>query len=219
MPEKLIFSRMIKVMAEISHIGKGRKNVQQNYQFRGIDDVYNAVHEAMVKNEVFVLPEILDIQREERTTKSGGALTVTILKVKFTFCTVDGSSVSVITTGEGMDSGDKSANKALSGAQKYAFFQTFCIPTEEKKDSEYENPDLAPKAVKTQSEGLKLSTEELIRKMQTAKNIHELNNRVKKYSPDISEKSDTDRQKIKQIRDMKKADFDLIDLDLMEGAI
>lgn len=35
-----------------------------------------------------------------------------------------------------MDSGDKSLNKALSAAYKYACFQLFSIPTEEMKDSE-----------------------------------------------------------------------------------
>lgn len=40
--------------------------------------------------------------------------------------------------GEAMDSGDKSCNKAMSAAQKYAFLQIFCIPTEEPKDTENE---------------------------------------------------------------------------------
>ena len=52
--------------------------------------------------------------------------------------------------GEGMDSGDKATNKAMSAAQKYAFFQVFCIPTEEPKDSELDSHSLLPKTAKTE---------------------------------------------------------------------
>jgi len=49
---------------------------------------------------------------------------------------MDGSSVESIMIGEAMDSGDKSANKAMSTALKYALMQAFLIPTEELKDSD-----------------------------------------------------------------------------------
>ena len=44
-----------------------------------------------------------------------------------------------------MDSGDKSSNKAMSAAQKYAFLQVFCIPTEEPKDTENDTHDVKHK--------------------------------------------------------------------------
>ena len=47
--------------------------------------------------------------------------------------------------GEGMDSGDKAANKAMAIAHKYALLQTFCIPTEEQKDPDAETHDVLPK--------------------------------------------------------------------------
>ena len=40
-----------------------------------------------------------------------------------------------------MDSGDKASNKAMAIALKYAFFQVFCIPTEEMKDPDAETPE------------------------------------------------------------------------------
>jgi hypothetical protein len=58
---------------------------------------------------------------------------------------MDGSSIEVVTVGEAMDSGDKSCNKAMSTAQKYAIFQVFAIPTEELKDSDDDSPDPLPK--------------------------------------------------------------------------
>lgn len=138
-----IYGQMVKVMAEVGAIEKTRRNKQGNgYDFRGIDDIYFALQELLAKHEIFMIPEVINIQREERQSASGGVLTTTLLTVKYTYYATDGSFVSCTTTGEGFDSGDKSANKAMSGAQKYAIVQTFCIPTQEKKDSEHESPML-----------------------------------------------------------------------------
>ena len=137
MSEKaLIYEQIPKVMDEIGAIGKTRKNPQQGYMFRGIDDLYAACQSALIKHGVFTVPKVLDIKREERPAKSGGILIYTILTVSYTFFASDGSSVEAVTIGEAMDSGDKSSNKCMSAAQKYAFLQVFSIPTEEPKDSE-----------------------------------------------------------------------------------
>ena len=134
MAEGKIYEAISAVMADVGAVGKDKVNQLQKYNFRGIDDVMNALNPAMVKHKVFVAPEVLEEKREERTTGKGGLLIYSILKVKFTFYTVDGSSVEATVIGEAMDSGDKSMNKAMSAAFKYACFQTFCIPTEEMKE-------------------------------------------------------------------------------------
>ena len=143
----LIFERISAVMNEVGAIGKTRKNTQgSGYYFRGIDDVYNALQTPLTKHKVFFAPTVLDKTREERTSKSGGSLLYTILTVKYTFFTEDGSSFDVTTVGEAMDSGDKSSNKAMSAALKYALFQVFCIPTDEDNDTENQTHQLAGKA-------------------------------------------------------------------------
>lgn len=140
-----IFKKIPLVMAEIGAIGKDRKNPQQGYSFRGIDDIYNAANAVLSAHGVFCVPVCEDIKREERQTQKGGTLFYTILTVKYIFYASDGSSVEARTIGEAMDSGDKSANKAMSAAQKYAFLQIFCIPTEEPHDTETETHEVAPK--------------------------------------------------------------------------
>jgi len=141
MSDNLIYKKMIDVLKDVETIGKNKKNTQQNYSFRGIDDMYNALHGLFAKHEIFITSEVLSEKREERASKSGGVLLWVILDVKFTFYATDGSSVYSITKGEAMDSGDKASNKAMSTALKYTLMQTFLIPTEEKLDTEYENPE------------------------------------------------------------------------------
>jgi hypothetical protein len=99
--------------------------------FRGIDQVMNTMKPLFAKHGVFAVPEVVDTQRSERTTKSGGNLIYTIHKIKYHFIASDGSEVCATVVGEGMDSADKSSNKAMAVAFKYACFQVFCIPTEE----------------------------------------------------------------------------------------
>ena len=94
---------------------------------------------------MFFAPEVLTSAREERNTKTGGTLIYTVLTVRFTFFAEDGSSFPVVMIGEAMDSGDKSANKAMSAALKYALLQVFCIPTEEDKDTETQTHEVAPR--------------------------------------------------------------------------
>jgi DNA-directed RNA polymerase subunit F len=135
-----IYIAISNCMAEIGAIAKEQKNVQQGFKYRGIDDVMNALQPVMIKNHVFAIPEVLEERREERTSKSGGNLIYTVLKMKYTFYAEDGSNVSATVIGEGMDSGDKSANKAMAIAFKYACFQVFCIPTEEMKGPDGDTP-------------------------------------------------------------------------------
>lgn len=129
-----IYQLIGQAIGKIGAIGKDKRNAQQGFMYRGIDQVYNALNPVMAELGIFFCPEVLEQKREERTTKNGSVLTYTLLTIRFTAYAPDGSNVSMTVVGEGMDSGDKSSNKAMSVAMKYAMFQLFCIPTEEMKD-------------------------------------------------------------------------------------
>lgn len=137
---QLIYVLMSRVMSDIGFIAKGRKNIQQGYTFRGIDDVFSALQPALIKHGVFFVPEVLKSEQIERETAKGGRLIYTILLVAYTFYAPDGSSVHTVVVGEAMDSGDKSSNKAMSAALKYAVLQIFCVPTEATDDADYDTP-------------------------------------------------------------------------------
>lgn len=136
-----IFEAMAEVMRDVDAIGKNQKNQQQGFKFRGIDVVYNAVHPIFAKHGVFTAPTVLAERTEERQTRSGGNLIYRILTIKYTFFASDGSSFETTVVGEGMDSGDKGANKAMAVAHKYALLQTLCIPTEDMIDPDSQVPE------------------------------------------------------------------------------
>ena len=149
-----IYKAISQTMADVGIVGKNDDNNFDKYKYRGIDAVMNALNPAMIKNHIFVVPNVMDIQREERQGKSQ-TMMYTVLTVKYTFYAEDGSYVESVVIGEAMDRSDKSTNKAMSAAFKYACFQTFCIPTEEMKDSEEESLEIG-KSVKKEKKPEKI---------------------------------------------------------------
>lgn len=129
------------IMSEIGAIQKAKKNAQQGFMYRGVDDVMNALQPLLHKHGVFIVPEVLEQKREERQTSKGGNLIYSVCTIKYTFYAGDGSFITAVVIGEGMDSGDKATNKAMAIAFKYACFQVFCIPTEEMKDPDADTPE------------------------------------------------------------------------------
>ena len=136
-----IYGLMTKILAEVEAIGKGRRNQEQNYAFRGIDDVYNMIHPLFAKHGVFMLPRVLSEESAERPTRSGGIMRFAKLTMAYDFYAADGSHVTVETIGEAMDTADKASNKAMSAAHKYGLLQTFCIPTGSTPDADFNTPE------------------------------------------------------------------------------
>jgi hypothetical protein len=127
-------------------IAKSNRNSQQGYNFRGIDDVYNALAPILSEAGLVVLPRVLNRLETERETKSGGALFNVVVEVEFDFVAAeDGSHHVVKTFGEAMDSADKATNKAMSAAYKYAAMQAFCIPTSGDNDADATSHEVAPR--------------------------------------------------------------------------
>jgi len=138
-----IYNAICRVIGDVGAVTKDRQNQQQNYKYRSIDDVYNALNPALAKNGLIIIPNILEVTKEDKTTKSGTNMTYTTVRINYTFYSAeDGSSVNSEYYGEASDTGDKSINKAMASAYKYACFQVFCIPTEEmNEDADKTTPE------------------------------------------------------------------------------
>jgi hypothetical protein len=147
----LIYKKMSDVMKDIGSVGKDQKNQAQGFKFRGIDQFVNSLYPALTKNGVFMAPrcvredhELKEVQRS--SGKAGIDKHVTIL-MEYDFFAEDGSKVTVgPIPAEGLDSGDKATNKALSAALKYALIQTFSIPTEDMAEADLDTPVIGARA-------------------------------------------------------------------------
>ena len=143
-----VYAKIAAVQAELSKVGisKSRRTTPgSGYNFRGIDEVYNTLSPIMAEQGLCILPRILSRVSTERGTKSGGVLFYVTVEAEFDFVSADdGSTHTVRTFGEAMDSSDKATNKAMSAAYKYAALMTFAIPTEGDNDADATTHEVAP---------------------------------------------------------------------------
>lgn len=124
-----VYEALSRVMAAVQAVGKGDRNKEQGYDFRGIDAVVNAVGPKLREHGVLVVPEVLESSwRDVRTSRDKPARECTV-KVRYRFYGPAGDYVEAVTPGESMDFGDKGAAKAMSVAFRIALLQALCIPT------------------------------------------------------------------------------------------
>lgn len=145
-----VYAKIAAVQGELAKVGisKSRKNMTpgQNYNFRGIDEVYNTLSPLMAQHGLCILPRIMSRTVSERQTRNGGTLFVVVVEAEFDFVSSDDGSVHVVRCyGEAMDSSDKATNKAMSAAYKYAALMTFAIPTEGDNDADATTHEVAPR--------------------------------------------------------------------------
>lgn len=136
-----IHERMASILGELPAIGKVQHNTQQNFMFRGHDDVLNALNPLLAKHQVFVVPSVLDRATAQRQTAKGSVMFEVNLLVSYRFYGPVGDFVEASAWGEGTDMGDKATNKAMTMAFKNVLNQAFAINTQETIDSDAYSPE------------------------------------------------------------------------------
>lgn len=134
-----VYTAINNVQKELCKIGitKDSKNSQQGYNFRGIDDIYNVVSPILASCGLVIVPQHKNIEQEKHTNNKGTVLFYTRVMSEYDIISVlDGSSHKAYSLGEGMDSGDKATNKAMTASYKYMVMQLFAIPTAGDNDAD-----------------------------------------------------------------------------------
>jgi hypothetical protein len=134
-----VYSAINAVARELSRrgVGKLQSNDQDQYQYRGIDDVLNRLSPVLAQHKLCVLPRVLERLCQERNGGNGTLLISVSLKVAFDLVSVqDGSIHTLEAYGEALDGGDKATSKAMSAAFKYVLLQAFCVPVVGMEDAD-----------------------------------------------------------------------------------
>ncbi len=129
-------------MCEIEPIKKNHQNQHQGYKYRSIDDFYSSLNPLLSKHHVVLLPEVLSTSESTHTDSKGRLVYHVIATVKYTFAHITGGTLSATVVGEGVDTGDKASNKAMTAAFKNCMQQVFIIPTGDPADSERDNVEV-----------------------------------------------------------------------------
>lgn len=51
-----IYAAIAGVISDCGFVSKDKVNKQQGFKYRSVDDVFNALHPALAKNKVFIVP-------------------------------------------------------------------------------------------------------------------------------------------------------------------
>lgn len=157
MANENINKAILAIMDGCGAIPKNGRNNAQNYNFMKASDVLDHIRPLCVKHGVLITPEVLSYEITPYETKSGSRQFLVTQKVKYTFTHAKtGEFVETVVLGQGSDMGDKASNKAMTGATKYAYINTFLLSDGEDAENDDE-PDpkkkTAKKKVVDRSEG------------------------------------------------------------------
>lgn len=178
-----IYTALADIMSDVEAVKKNKSNAQQGFKYRGIDDLFNALHNSFAKNKVFISFDVKD-NRTETLEQNNKLLFKICLLVEYKFVADDGSYVTTTTYTESLDFGDKGAGKALSYALKYVLMQMFLIPTDDTKDNDSESIEVQKKTetkkatASAMPEGERIKA---IKEIKEAKTLDELRDLYSKY--------------------------------------
>lgn len=137
-----IHAAVVSIADELRQVGIGKKKGSSDgikYAFRSIDDVYAALSPLLAKYKLYIRPKAMQVLSSEVCGKQRLSR---ILVTYVVTSSEDGSSIEAQAVGEGADSTDKAAGKAMSYAYKSLMFQLFCIPVVGQHDPDKEEVQL-----------------------------------------------------------------------------
>jgi len=127
-----VYEALAEVMREVKAVGKEGRNTQQNYNFRGIDGVLNAVGPAFRKHGVVPVPIVEDASYDVvEVGKNRTRMREVTMRVRYQFYGPEGDHLDAVVMAESLDSGDKATAKCLSVAYRSVLLQVLAIPTDE----------------------------------------------------------------------------------------
>ena len=122
---------LIKVREDVGVIGKTEKNTQQNFFYRGIDQILKKVGPALITHGVNVFPELRSLDWRDIVTGKGTRMREVTVTVAYTYVGPEGDERVSVVAGEAADAGDKAVSKAMAVALRISHIQTLQIPTGE----------------------------------------------------------------------------------------
>lgn len=131
-PAKSLAEAMCRVMERVGYVQKD-KQMQGggSYKYVSVEAVIDALRPEMIRQQLVLLPvgvEPLNVEHFEG--KNGGRQNRTQVIYSFKMLHAPSSQAEpVVVIGEAIDVGDKSSNKAMTAARKYALLMAFNIET------------------------------------------------------------------------------------------
>ena len=167
-----IHEAIVAIRTEVGAVRKDGRNTQQNFNFRGVDAVVNALAGMMSKHGVMVYPSKVTHTPGTKQLSGGKIATSIDVMVDYTFVGPEGDTFTAQVPAESMDLGDKATAKAMSVAYRTCLLQTFTLPTDDPDPDEhtYEREARSQAAPSTDWQALYLAAKDSKPKLEALRN-------------------------------------------------
>lgn len=127
-----VYAAFSAAMEEVQAVRKEGFNDSQRYNFRGVDQVVNAVGPIFRKHHIIPIPYHCVASYRDAQTSTGKAAREVTVSATYRFYGPAGDFIEAVVPGESLDSGDKGTAKAMSVAYRIVLLQSLCIPTDDR---------------------------------------------------------------------------------------
>ena len=132
-----VHEAIVAIRGEVGAVRKDGRNTQQNFNFRGVDAVVNALAGMMSKHGLMVYPSKVEHRPGTKQLSGGKVATSVDVTVDYTFVGPEGDTFTAQVPAESFDLGDKATAKAMSVAYRTCLLQTFTLPTDDPDPDEH----------------------------------------------------------------------------------
>lgn len=142
-----LYQRLLAITSEIGKIEKTGRNSQQGYAFIEQAKIVAELRPQLVKNGVFIIPEVMERQLNSVTNSKGTTFTQAIVSMRFKVINAEDPTDSITVewvAGEALDTSDKATNKAITAAQKTFLMKLFNISDQDDPDQHSPEAPTAP---------------------------------------------------------------------------
>ena len=157
--------KIAEIVEAVDFVAKDKEGPQGQYRYVSDAAMLQAVRGHMAQRQLTLVPRVVP-ESVSVVPRSGKPGDVTTLVVEYILTDGEsGESITAATVGQGFDSLDKGAYKAMTGALKYVLRQTFLIPTGDDAEAPTSVDDEEPtagqrKLVKQMKDSLDLAGEQ-----------------------------------------------------------
>lgn len=130
-PAPAVHEAWSSVMNDVRSLAKGDRNQFQNFNFRGVDAVLNAVGPVLRTHGVIVVPINVEAKHRDFLDPKDKTIHEAIVTVTYRVTGPAGDYFDGMSIGEAADYSDKATTQAMSVAERVFFIHALTLPTDD----------------------------------------------------------------------------------------
>lgn len=139
--KKTITEKLLEIFKQVQNVSKDSRNTFQNYDYVSANKLMETFHPLFADAGLILRPSVTNVVHSSYKNAKGEEVLTCALTMRYEIIdTISGETSDYFIPSFGIDKGDKAIFKAMTGALKYFFLQTFMLSTEDDPEADGEKP-------------------------------------------------------------------------------